>query len=79
MRRHGVGRHGERIRDLAGGQAAGLVPHQQAEGFQPRRLGEGGEGENGGFRFHNSKIMEIYRRSIQMGSTSGDSRGQGRM
>ncbi|MNC42965.1 hypothetical protein D3C75_918010 [compost metagenome] len=49
VRRHGVSRHGEGIRDLAGGEALGFVPHQEAEGLKPRGLSQGSEGEDGGF------------------------------
>ncbi len=36
------------------------TPHPTARAaFKPRGLRQGGEGENGGLRFHNSKIMEV--------------------
>ena len=48
MRRHGVVRHREILRDVAGRQPFRFMLDQQAEDIEPGRLRERGEGEDGG-------------------------------
>src|SRR3954466_1133229 len=59
MRRHGVLRHGERLGDVAGCKPVWLVLRQQAEHIETGRLSKGGERQNGLFRFHISRLMDI--------------------
>ena len=40
MHRHGVLWHGERPRNLAGGETIGLMPNQKTKGVEPRGLGK---------------------------------------
>ena len=59
---HGVLRHRNRPRDIAGCEPVGFVLDQQPENSEPRRLSERGERENGLLLFHISRIIEILTR-----------------
>ncbi len=50
----------ERAGDVAGRQTLGLVPDEQAEGLEPRRLRKRGKTGESRFYFHKSRYIEIY-------------------
>ncbi|KAF0122927.1 MAG: hypothetical protein FD139_1619 [Methylocystaceae bacterium] len=49
----------ERPRDVAGRQTLGLVPDEQTEGLEPRRLRKRGQTGERRFYFHKSRYIEI--------------------
>ncbi len=63
MRRHGVLRHADQAGELAGGNAIGFMRHQQAEGLQPGRLGQGGKRRDRRFLIHISRIVDMIEES----------------
>ena len=52
------GRHAEPRGDVTGGESARPGREQDAQQIEARLLAQGGEGESGGCRFHNSTIIE---------------------
>ena len=60
MRRHGVLRNGERFGDIPCRKPLRFMFRQQAKHIEPRRLGERRKGENGVFRFHISRLMDVW-------------------
>ena len=59
MRRHGILRHRECLGDVAGREPFRLVLRQQAKHVEARRLRKGGERQDGLFRFHISRLIDI--------------------
>src|ERR1700722_4065443 len=47
MRRHRVLRHGQRAGDIAGGQSLGLMMDKKPKSFEPGRLRQGSQRQNG--------------------------------
>ena len=52
---------GECLCDVAGGEPIGFVLSQQPKHLKAGRLGKRGESENGLFRFHISRFIDILR------------------
>ena len=52
-------RNAERPRHVAGRQTLGLVPDEQTEGLEPRRLRKRGKTGESRFYFHKSRYIEI--------------------
>jgi hypothetical protein len=63
MRRERVRRNFQQAGEIAGCEAIRLLPDQRSKGIQTGRLRKGGKRQDGIFRFHNSRSMEIFRSS----------------
>jgi hypothetical protein len=60
MRRKGALRETRRVDEFAGRQTFRLVPDQQAEGLETRRMGEGGESWKRGIDVHASELSDVF-------------------
>jgi DNA-binding transcriptional ArsR family regulator len=61
MRRERVLRDLQQPGKIARSETIRLVPDQRPEGLKTGRLGQGGEGQDGFFGFHISRLMEVWR------------------
>lgn len=60
MGRPGVLGHAQGASDIAGGQAFGLVAHEQPEGIKTGGLGQRGQRVGGNLRIDITRIMDEY-------------------
>ena len=59
MRREGALRETRSVNKLAGRQTFRLMPDEQAEGFEARRMGESGESRKRGIDVHASGLSDV--------------------